>query len=186
MSYPGVLERISGELDRTGIGYMLTGSFAGVFYGRSRSTQDIDFVIEASPIQLQALLGNLPGDEYYVDVDAALDAQRRESLFNVIDKQTNWKIDFIFRKSRAFSREEFKRRQLVDMEGIALYVATPEDLVVAKLEWAKLGQSQRQVEDAAEILKLRGDSVDRGYIQKWIRDLGLDEQWAEAKRITGE
>ena len=101
---------------------------------------------------------------------------KRQSLFNVIDLATGWKIDFIIRKSRAFSEEEFRRRRPVDLEGNSLFVATAEDVVIAKLEWSKLAQSQRQIEDVAAILRVRGDSLDRAYLEKWIAELGVEQR----------
>ena len=65
--------------------------------------------------------------EYYADLDAALDAHQRQSLFNVIDLATGWKIDLIIRKSRAFSHEEFRRRQRVNLHNVSLFVASAED-----------------------------------------------------------
>ena len=162
---------------------MLTGSFASVFYGSPRSTQDIDIVIAVTPSQLRAFVEGLPEKEYYVEADAALGALKRESLFNIVDLKTSWKIDMIIRKSRAFSQEEFGRRRLSDIEGVPLHVASAEDIILAKLEWAKLGQSQRQIDDAAGILKLVGDSLDRSYL-KWVRELDLAQQWSAAKRAA--
>jgi hypothetical protein len=99
---------------------MLTGSFASAHYGAPRSTQDIDLVIEATAAQLRTFVHSLPAEEYFVDLDAALESHRRVSLFNVIDLSTGWKIDLIFRKSRSFSEREFSRRQLVDLQGLRL------------------------------------------------------------------
>jgi len=75
-------------------------------------------------------------------------------MFNVVDLATGWKIDLIVCKSRAFSREEFGRRRLIHLQGISLFIASVEDIVVSKLEWGKQGQSQRQVEDVAGILRM--------------------------------
>lgn len=105
MSVSDVFARIKSALDSAGIAYMLSGSFASAAYGVPRSTQDIDFVITATPSQLRTLIQILPSDQYYADLDAALAAHERRSLFNVIDSATGWKIDFIIRKSRAFSEE---------------------------------------------------------------------------------
>jgi hypothetical protein len=108
----------------------------------------------------------------------------RESRFNIIDLKTAWKIDMIIRKTRPFSREEFSRRQLLSMQGVSLFVASAEDVILAKLEWSKLAQSQRQIEDAAGILKIRGDSLDRSYLNKWIHELGLTKEWSDAERMA--
>ena len=172
-------------LDQAGIAYMLTGSFAGAHYGTPRSTQDIDLVIEATAEQLRTFIQSLPGKEYYADLDAALDSHRRESLFNIIDLTTGWKIDLIFRKSRPFSREEFGRRQLVSVQGLRLFVANAEDVIVAKLEWAKLGKSERQIDDVAAILRVRWEALDRPYLDRWISELALKEPWSVARRAAG-
>ncbi len=181
MSAPEVLQRISAALDHAGIAYMLTGSFASAHYGSPRSTQDIDLVIAATVEQLTSLVQSLPSDEYYVDLDAALEARRRESLFNIIDMATGWKIDLIFRKSRRFSQEEFARRQQINLQGLRLFVASAEDVIVAKLEWAKLAKSQRQIDDVATILGLRWDVLDRSYLEGWISELDLKAQWVVAR-----
>jgi len=164
---------------------MLTGSFASAYYGTPRSTQDIDLVVAGSIAQLQTFVESLPGQQYYSDVNAALEAHKRESMFNVIDLESGWKIDLIIRKSRAFSREEFERRYLMEIQGAHLFVASVEDVIIAKLEWAKRAQSQRQIEDAAGIIRIQRDSLDRSYLEKWIQDLDLAEEWETAQRVAG-
>jgi uncharacterized nucleotidyltransferase DUF6036 len=185
MSAPDVLRRITTALDRAGIAYMLTGSFASAHHGAPRSTLDIDIIIAANSEQLRIFVKSLPSGEYYSDLGAALEAHGRQSLFNVIDLATGWKIDLIILKSRAFSQEEFVRRQLVKVDGLPLFVATAEDVVIAKLEWSKLAQSQRQIEDVAAILRLRWEALDRFYLEQWISELDLKEEWSHAKHIAG-
>ena len=162
---------------------MITGSFASALYGSARSTQDIDIVIAATAERLRTFIQILT-DQYYAELEAALEACRQESLFNVIDRVSGWKIDLIFRKSRPFSQEEFRRRQPVNFHGVELFVASAEDVIIAKLEWAKLGESQRQIQDVAAILHIRGSLLDQSYIGKWVRQLGLAEQWTTAKRAA--
>lgn|SRR5208282_3146507 len=185
MSIPEVLPKVTVALDRVGIPYMLSGSFASAYYGSPRSTQDIDLVIAPTPTQLRVFMQGLPSAEYYADLDSALEAYKHQSLFNVIDLATGWKIDLIIRKSRPFSQEEFSRRQLVTLQGIPLFVASGEDVVIAKLEWSKLAQSQRQIEDVVAILRTRRESLDRPYLEKWTSELGLTKEWNDARRATG-
>jgi hypothetical protein len=181
MSVSDVFRRITTALDQAGIGYMLSGSFASAHYGVPRSTQDIDIVIEATPAQLRAFVAGLSGNEYYADLDSALEARRRQSMFNLIDLATGWKVDLIIRKSRAFSQEEFGRRQRVTLHNVSVFVASAEDVVISKLEWAKLARSRRQIEDAASILKVRWDALDRSYLEKWITELDLQKEWDDAR-----
>lgn len=96
-------------VESAGIPYMLTGSFASSYHGVPRATQDIDIVVEPTEEGIRSLVRLLPADRYYVDLDAALDALQRRSMFNVLDLATGWKLDLIVRKDRPFSREEFGR-----------------------------------------------------------------------------
>ncbi len=185
MNNSGVFKRITAALDAASIPYMLAGSFASSFYGANRSTLDIDFVIDATPQKLKLLVDRLPQDEYYVELDAALDAHKHESLFNILDNATGWKIDLIMLKSSAFGREEFRRRGAAVIYGVPLFIISVEDLILSKLEWSKLGGSYRQLEDVAGILKVRGESLDDAYLQKWIKELGLEKQWKESRQLAG-
>jgi hypothetical protein len=176
-----VAQRIAALLEDAEIPYMLTGSFASGFYGTPRASQDIDIVISPKLGSLAKFLKLLPEDKYYVDRDAALDAFGRESLFNVIDFDTGWKVDLIVRKSRPFSIEEFNRRKKGELVGTPIYVASAEDVVISKLEWAKLAGSDRQIEDVCGILRMQGQSLDLEYVERWVRELGLSVQWDKAK-----
>ena len=184
MSATDVFRRFVATLDQVGIPFMLTGSFASSLHGVTRATQDIDLVIAPTEDQLRELVASLPPDAYYVDLEAALDALRRRTQFNVIDLETGWKVDLIVRRDRPFSVLEFERRQEVEYAGVRLAVASVEDVVVAKLEWAKLGASQRQLEDVAGILRLRRDEMDLEYVRGWVQRLGLVEVWERAKRFA--
>ena len=185
MSSTDVFRRIIAALDEAGIPHMLTGSFASSLHGLTRATQDIDLVIAPTEDQLRDLVAKLPSGDYYVDLEVALDALRRRSQFNVVDLDTGWKVDLIVRRDRPFSVQEFERRQEVVFAGVRLAVATAEDVIVAKLEWAMLGSSQRQIEDVAGILQLRGDEIDLAYVEGWVEQLGLLDAWGRAKRQAG-
>lgn len=180
-----VVRRLIHALDAAGVPYMLTGSFASSLHGMPRATQDIDLVIAPNPANLEALLKHFPEDQYYVNRETALEAYRRGSLFNVIDFASGWKIDFIVRKSRDFSMLEFDRRVPTKIFGTTLFVASPEDVLISKLEWAKLAESERQIEDAAGIIRTQGQDLDTAYIEDWTSKLGLQAEWANAKQKAG-
>lgn len=176
--------RVVRALERAEIPFMLTGSFASSFHGVPRATQDIDFVIAPAESPLVAFVSDLVSDGFYVDTDAAVQAMRDETMFNAIDQRTAWKIDFIICKSRPFSQEEFGRRYRVSFDGLALWIATVEDVLIAKLEWASKGQSRRQIDDCAQLLRVRRAELDRDYLSRWIAALGLSEQWEAALGAT--
>ena len=170
------LARLATLLGDAGIPYMLTGSFASTFHGTPRTTQDLDFVIEVAEENLRALLGALSPDEYYFSEEAALQALRRRGQFNVIHLASGWKADLIVRKDREFSRVEFGRREYGDILGTSVAIATAEDTVIAKLEWAARGRSDRQLRDVAGILAVATE-LDTSYIEGWVERLGLRDSW---------
>ena len=182
------LERLLGlvveSLNEIGIPYMLTGSLASSYHGAPRATQDIDLVVEAEAPALIRLAGKLQAEGLYVSEAAIRDAVASRGLFNAIDSASGWKIDFILRKERAFSREEFKARETITFVGLDLSIARAEDMVVAKLEWAKLSDSERQLRDVAEILNVQGNALDTDHVERWVGELELTEQWAAARDLA--
>jgi hypothetical protein len=180
LSVQNVFERVRAALESANVPYMVTGSFASSAHGTPRATNDIDIVIAPTRDQLLALLERFPESTYYSSREHALDALRDRSQFNVIDYGGMWKIDFIVRKDRAFSELELRRRARVEIAGVTLYAATPEDVLISKLEWSKLGESQRQIDDAAGIIRVQGDNLDTAYIQQWVARLGLENEWRAA------
>lgn len=172
---------ITGWLDRARVPYMLAGSFASTLHGRPRSTQGVDLVIDSTDATLRAFVASIPQDRAYVDLHTALEALRDRDMFNVIDMETGWKADLIVRKARPFSAHEFERRQAMTWNGLTVTVASPEDVVVSKLEWSRLsGGSKTQLDDVAGVLAATGADLDRAYIERWVRELGLEDEWAAA------
>lgn len=111
-SAESVILRVRDALENAQVPYMLTGSFARSFHGAPRTTQDVDVVIAPTLGSLNRLLKQFPEDAFYVSREAALQAYGAESLFNVIDLTSGWKIDFIVRKSHSVSlssNEDAKR-----------------------------------------------------------------------------
>jgi hypothetical protein len=171
-----ILGRLVVALDSVGIPYMVTGSLALSIHGVPRATQDIDIVIAPLLDQLGALRARLPDSEYCFDLNTAREAIRGESQFNVVDLASGWKIDLIIRKSRAFSLLEFERRAIVEFAGLGLRVTSVEDTVLSKLEWAKLGGSDRQIEDVATLLRIWGETLDRPYVERWVQTLAVQRE----------
>lgn len=181
-----LLATIVAILDELEIPHMVVGSFASTLHGEPRTTQDLDLVIDPTPQQLDQLVTGLDPDAFYVDPEVAREALRRRAMFNVIEIGTGWKLDLIIRKARPFSIEELRRRQVITMLGTEVATATAEDTIIAKLEWAKLGSSERQLEDVAGIVRVRSGSLDLRYLERWVRELGLEELWQRVRPTSPE
>ena len=172
-----VLGKVVGHLGAAGIRYMLAGSFASTIHGQARATRDVDLVIDPTQASLEAFLARLDGS-VYVDRGSAREALRRRDMFNLIDLESGWKIDLIVRKDRAFSREELARCLPAVVDGVTVQVATPEDTVLSKLEWSTITRQERQLEDVRGILEVQGTALDRAYVERWARALGVSDLWA--------
>jgi hypothetical protein len=173
MTYEEALVLVLRGLKESAIQFMITGPFASNVHGIPRATQDADIVIEADPTSLRRFLSGL-GQGFYVSTDAAMEALQREGMFNVLHLDTGFKVDLIIRKSRPFSRTEFARRERASLLGEDQWFATAEDIILAKLEWARMGQSERQFLDALNVAKVQGAALDRGYLREWSADLGVE------------
>jgi hypothetical protein len=175
------LRSLTQLLQELGIPWMLVGSMAALAHGYSRTTRDLDVVVDASADVLCSLVAGLPPERFYADESSALEALQRQTLFNVIDLQTGWKIDVIPRKRREFSKLELSRRIRLALLGLDVYVASAEDTIIAKLEWSKLaGGSARQIEDVAELMRLASGTLDLEYIEHWVEQFELQAEWQKA------
>ncbi|MBI4508812.1 MAG: hypothetical protein HY698_04195 [Deltaproteobacteria bacterium] len=181
MTQEEVIGRVVEVLMQLGVPYMVAGSFASNLHGVPRMTQDADLVIDADESLVVRLAKALEG-EFYVSEDAAREAVRLRRMFNVIHLDTGFKIDLVIKKRRAFSDEELRRRERGPLAGLQVDFATAEDTILTKLEWAKLGDSERQYADAVGIMQVQGRRIDWTYLERWATALGLTDLLARARR----
>ena len=173
-SQASFLQILIEKLNQEGIEYMLSGSYSSSLHGLPRATNDADIIIAASEEKLTAFIQSL-GDDYYVNKDAALEALRNHAMFNVIDIHNSFKADFIIRKDRPFSREEFQRRQISTIMDLDIWVVSPEDVILSKLEWAKESESNQQFQDALGVAAVQYNHLDKDYLKKWAKELQIDD-----------
>jgi hypothetical protein len=179
------LRRLIDVLEKAGVPYMIAGSLASSFHGRPRATNDIDLVIVPTESQLRRFL-NILGPDYYVSEDAVWAAWNARSAFNVIDVKTGWKADLRIRQARPFSVAEFERRQKANILSTEVWVLSPEDAILSKLEWAKESGSAQQAQDVLGILQMQSEKLDKSYLWEWAEILGvrgsLEELWEKVRK----
>jgi hypothetical protein len=153
--------------------YAIGGSLATSVHGIPRSTQDVDLVAALGLAQVDAFVTALE-PKFYVDGPMIRDAIRTGECFNLIYLATMFKVD-VFVGRDEFSRQELGRRQLLDVEGHRLQVATAEDAVVHKLLWYRRGgeTSERQWRDVIGVLRTRAGSLDVAHMRQWAEHLGV-------------
>jgi len=170
-----VLRDVCERLENAKIAYMLTGSFATHAYVVPRMTRDIDLVVELKDEDVPRF-SRLFGEDYYCDTDSVKDAVRGRGMFNLIHHRALMKVDFVVRKDSAYRELEFKRRRRTNIAGIAIWVVSPEDLILSKLYWAKDSLSEMQLRDVSLLLNGVKD-LDKGYVKEWVEKLGLENVW---------
>jgi hypothetical protein len=166
------------------------GSLASSIYGFPRSTLDADIVARLRPEHIPSLLAAL-GDEFYMDAASARDAIHRRSSFNLIHLGTMFKVDIFIAAASPWAREEFSRRRLEPLgpqeDATQLALASPEDIILHKLDWYRQGGSvsDRQWNDVLGVLKVQGAALDFDYMRQWAAELGLTELLARAIEEAG-
>jgi len=175
------LGKLVARLDSAGVPHMLTGSVASTYFGEPRQTRDVDVVVDPSPDSLDRFVSSWANDGY-ADAAAAREALTERGMFNVVDFETGWKADLIVRKDRAFSLSEFGRRRRVLVLEIETWLATPEDIVLAKLEWARDSGSTRQRDDAAAVIRVGAGDLDWEYLRHWAEVLEIQDLLSGASK----
>ncbi len=114
------------------------------------------------------------------------EAIRRHASFNIIiHRETMFKVDIFVPRQRPFLRSQLARaqRQSFTLETeVSARFASPEDIILSKLEWYRQGGevSERQWRDVLGVLKVRGDELDLDYLRKWATELHVDDLLARA------
>jgi hypothetical protein len=186
-----VVARLALVFDGPGISYAVGGSLASSLYGTPRATQDVDLVAELDLGNVDAFAKLLAG-EFCVDANMFRDAVQRRASFNVVHLATMFKAAVFIPSGDAWSREELARARIEEFDTpggrVPIRFASAEDTLLHKLVWFKLGNevSDRQWGDIAAVLKVQGDSLDRGYLERWAGPLSVAELLERAWREHDE
>jgi hypothetical protein len=165
-----VLKSVTAQLVGAGIPYMVTGSMAMNFYAVPRMTRDIDLVIELSERDVDRVTC-LFQQEYSIDRD----------MVNMIHNAMVVKVDCVVRKETEYRRVEFARRRAVSIVDQQVFIVSPEDLILSKLDWAKESRSQMQLDDVRNLLR-SVQELDAEYLNQWADRLGLTTLYHEVRQ----
>jgi hypothetical protein len=164
-------------LEKMGSDYMIVGSVAGTVYGEPRLTNDMDIVLTLMPQTARTFLAGFDPQEFYLPPeDIIAHEATRGGQTNLIHHKSGVKVDLLFRKSNPHALQEFNRRVQIEIfRGIKAWIATPEDVIIGKLRFYREGQSAKHLTDIRGIMA--NTTIDRTYLDRWIRDLDLGSVW---------
>ena len=171
--------KVTDVFEKLGVPYLIAGSLASTLYGMVRTTQDSDIVVEMRPEHLQAFVSALQ-DEFYVDEEMLVESIQRNSSFNIIHRETMFKVDVFIPRPRPFLQAQLDRaqKQTFSFETeMSAKFASPEDTILAKLERYCMGgeASDQQWRDILGVLKTRAGELDLEYLRKWAAELHVGD-----------
>ncbi len=156
----------------------MVGSTAAAAWGVPRMTRDVDVVVLLAPESGETLLQALRAGEVYFPESDARQAVESGGSFNILHPQSGGKVDvFAIPASDAFTQSRISRRVRAMILGVDAWVATPEDVVLAKLRWRLESRSDTQWRDCVEIAAI--NDLDLSYMQRWASELAVEEDLAD-------
>ncbi len=190
MNTPEIIEAITPLIEvfeRFNIPYYIGGSVASSVHGKRRATQDVDIVADIQSKHVQILVKLLEND-YYIDAHMMRGAIQQQSSFNILHNDTGIKVDIFVPKSSTFARHELQRarEQVIESGSRPFYFASPEDIILNKLKWWKMGGgvSTRQWNDLVEVIKRQVHTLDIIYLRQSAPFIGvadiLEQAFADA------
>ena len=171
--------KVTSVLEKLGISYVIGGSLASTLYGMVRTTQDSDIITEMRSEHIQSFVSSLQS-EFFIDEEMIADSIQNNSSFNIIHRDTMFKVDVFIPRPRPFQQSQLARaqRQIFDLESeTSANFTSPEDTVLSKLEWYRMGGevSERQWRDTLGVLKTRAGELDLDYLRKWAKELKVSD-----------
>ncbi len=146
-TYDQMVKAIVMELNKSHIEYAATGAIAASYYGRPRTTTDVDFIVKVNPKNLSIFLR--PLQSAGLDPDLRHIQTQLKSGYNVVtvpDRSSPYDADFILRPTGPLSRKPGT------LKGVRAFYQAPEDLILAKLRMIKATVSEeRAANDKADI-----------------------------------
>jgi hypothetical protein len=181
--------KVTTVFEKLGVPYLIGGSLASTLYGMVRTTQDSDIIAEMHPEQIQPFVVSLQ-NEFFIDEEMIAESIQRNSSFNIIHRDTMFKVDVFIPRPRPFNQSQLARaqRQTFFLESeMSANFASAEDTILSKLEWYRAGGevSDRQWRDILGVLKTRSGELDLAYLQKWAKDLKVSDLLERALKQAG-
>jgi hypothetical protein len=168
------------RLNASGVRYMITGSVATITYGEVRHTNDVDIVLALAPGNVKKLVAKFPIEEFYcppleVLIEEASRAERGH--FNLLHHETGFRADCYIRSRDPLELWGFANRRCVELDGMPVWFAPPELVIIRKLEFFREGGSAitKHLNDIRSVLVCT--DVDRAFIEEHVTRMGLQEPW---------
>jgi hypothetical protein len=182
-----LLARVTEVFESLSIPFFVTGSVASIAYGEPRMTIDIDIVVDLKHDDMDRFCSFFRAEEFYLSRVAIEEAIARRSQFNIIHFETGFKIDIMIPKSSEFEISRMSRTKRLPIgQGRESVFASPEDVILRKMQYYKEGLSDKHLRDIAGILRIQKNAINYDYISHWSRILRVPEVWENIQKYIQE
>jgi hypothetical protein len=176
-----LLKKVCQCFNQLNIPYLVTGSIASIAYGEARFTNDIDIVADIKKKHIRDILNCFPEEKFYLSEDSIKDAIVRKFQFNIIHPASGLKVDVIIKKKSEFDDMRFSRVKNFQMDDVGVSFSAPEDVILKKMEYYKMGGSEKHLRDIIGIIRISEELIQFDYIETWVNKLCLEEIWNSIK-----
>jgi hypothetical protein len=159
-----LLRKISQQLRKASIPYMVIGGQAVLLYGEPRLTRDIDITLGVGVDELSRLKRVIPAIGLKILVKKEKEFVERNLVLPTMDQKSGIRVDFIFSFS-PYERQGIDRGKDVKLGKTWVRFASLEDVVIHKV----VAGRARDLEDVKSIL-LKNPVYDFEYINKWLEE----------------
>ncbi|MBI3447415.1 MAG: hypothetical protein HY049_00635 [Acidobacteria bacterium] len=166
--------------------YLIGGSLASSLNGEPRSSVDVDIVAALTRTVVDRFVAELRG-EFYADAEVIRRAVDDRASANIIHMATTMKVDLFVAGGTPLDAEQLARRRRALVAANPdrfLYVYAPEDILLQKLRWFRMGgeTSDKQWRDILGIIRVQNRRLDVERLRKDAAVLGVTDLLERAMR----
>ena len=159
-----LISRITKELERAGLPYMIIGGQAVLFYGTVRMTKDIDITLGVDTASLDAVVRAVKAIGAEIIPDDFEAFAEKTYVLPAIEKRSGIRIDFIF-SFTPYESQAIARAVPAILGGTRVMFAAVEDVIIHKV----FAGRPRDLEDVRSLM-IKNPVLDRRYVRKWLRE----------------
>lgn len=172
MKLPAILrslQRLLKLFKSKSVSYMVIGGYALPFYGRIRTTIDLDLAVVIKGQEgFNKLRSWLTSNDFEVTVGSP-----QNPLIVILDRKEKVEMELWLKPDGVvFDAELLRRRQKVRLDSkVEAWVISPEDFIVNKLARPDRGVIDEQ--DVKSVLVRQRDKLDKEYLKRRAREAGV-------------
>ena len=167
-----IIHIITDYFDNNSIPYVIVGGIAVISWGRPRTTQDIDIIIDHEKLSINDFSSFLSKNNFFVETQEIIDGFNEKSQVTILDKQSLFRIDLtgLYDENK---RDSLNHRQPQKLEGKIIYIDSPENLISHKL----LFGSEQDFQDALAIYTRVINKLDKQRLLNLVIKLGVEKEF---------